>query len=859
MKKTRLFKNAHILAASLALCASLFAAVSCSDISQPEEPAKNEVQAEKPVLKIKIEDPARTVFPSLDLSELSNFSLGVTPVDGDELKLLGEYGTLADLQKASIELDENDIDKEYIFKLSAILKTESEVKNFSSTITTKLKAGENPLTFRFIVEDLGEGKGSLDFTLDYSADTKNASKVYMGAFVIETPGDSVKKASGFVNISGNKATVNVSELPAGTYRINIKLTASLESNAATTSSSTTTEQTVATPFVSSSSSPLVRGSRITPIIMAEWQEIIHIATGYTSKATRKLTSLNDVYQLTYVLNYEGEEVNRTVTVTPSSNIAWPDEREGYTFAGWYTDEALTKPFEISKITEDTTVYAKWIDNKDKNSATAETILDKISQIFPSNTSAKKPATIKVYGPVYERLFVNISEALHSNSDAYIALDFSETTGITELPKGAFYECQSLVGLTIPASVEKINASAFQDTPNLKEILVAEDNENFKAIDGVLYSKDGSILIAYPAGKAAESYTTPESVTRIRALAFSGQQKTPVFNITNNVMVIEGQAFYECNGIKSINFDDIESQWYEYGLSPDDEPGYTPEYDEIIENGTPCYSIETFVENWKHNSRLSNSYARKTNEKFTDYTAEAERAVLADTESFDLTDGGYNILMLDGTSEYKWVKLSTVPGTLYKVFICDYDSCTAFKNVHMDTEKFYDGYFRLLTNTGKELLLNPCDFAHSAQRPVVTSFTFVAESITTYFRLENYDKGKFFAFRVTTPGPMKPAVDVTFGDMPDDYDYLIFHYDSDDLIYCNYDNESFEQYIFGHNCDFGENSQVFAYVDGELLPDLSVKFDREADKGLHILTIEVVIKGKRYSYSRQVNVSNKTWG
>lgn len=830
MKKTRLFKNAHILAASLALCASLFAAVSCSDISQPEEPAKNEVQAEKPVLKIKIEDPARTVFPSLDLSELSNFSLGVTPVDGDELKLLGEYGTLADLQEASIELDENDIDKEYIYKLSAILKTESEVKNFSSTITTKLRAGENPLTFRFIVEDLGEGKGSLDFTLDYSADTKNASKVTKGIFYIKTL-DGQYVTDNTLSPSDNKLTVSAPDLPAGTYRIIIKLQHF--------------------PYIGSTpAEPEVNAKTAKKlyiydpaITMAEWQEIIHIATGYTSKATRTLTSLNDVYQLTYVLNY-GEESNRTVTVTPSSNLAWPDGREGYSFAGWYTDEALTKPFEISKITEDTTVYAKWIDNKDKNLATAETILDKISQIFPPNTSAKKPATIKVLGPADENVFEVINTALLSNSDAYIALDFSETTGITELPKGCFYECQSLVGLTIPASVEIINASAFQDTPSLKEFTVAEDNENFKAVDGVLYSKDGSILIAYPAGKTAESYTTPESVTRIRSRAFTGSQETPVINITNNVMVIEGQAFYGCAGIKSINFDDIESQWYAYW--DQDNPDYTPEYDEIIEKGEPWYSIETFVEEWKNGGAAPWTLARKTGEKFTDYIDETERAVIADTESLDLTDGGYNIFMLDGTSENKWIKLSTRPGTLYKVFWCNYYTCSKFKTGSMDPEKFYSSYLSVFTSTGKELPLTPYDSNSSEYVK-----TFVAESTTTYFRLNNGEKGKFIAFRVTAAEPIKPAIDVEFGDRPDNYDYLTSKYDEYRLIYQYSDNK----YYFGYKIDFGENSQVFAYVDGELLPDLSVKFDREADKGLHVLTIEVVIDGKRYSYSRQVYISN----
>ena len=205
-------------------------------------------------------------------------------------------------------------------------------------------------------------------------------------------------------------------------------------------------------------------------------------------------------------------------------------------------------------------------------------------------------------------------------------------------------------------------------------------------------------------------------------------------------------------------------------------------------------------------------------------------------------------MLDGTSENKWIKLSTVPGTLYKLFPCDYYTCTEFETGSMDTEKFYDGDCSVFTSTGKELPLN---FDHSEHGQVFTSVTFVAESTTTYFRLENYDKGKFFAFRVTAAEPIKPAIDVEFGDEPDDYDYLPSKYGEYSLIYQYNDNK----YYFGYKIDFGENSQAFAYVDGELLPDLSVKFDREADKGPHVLTIEVVTDGKRYSYSRQVYISN----
>jgi len=59
--------------------------------------------------------------------------------------------------------------------------------------------------------------------------------------------------------------------------------------------------------------------------------------------------------VTYTVTAEnGTTQNYTVTVTPT--------KEGYTFGGWYIDEACTIAcnFEVDKITADITLYAKWI-------------------------------------------------------------------------------------------------------------------------------------------------------------------------------------------------------------------------------------------------------------------------------------------------------------------------------------------------------------------------------------------------------------------------------------------------------------------------------------------------------------------
>ncbi len=57
--------------------------------------------------------------------------------------------------------------------------------------------------------------------------------------------------------------------------------------------------------------------------------------------------------------------NKVVEVLKGSTVAKPEDpvREGYTFAGWYADEALTEAYDFgSAVNEDTVLYAKWTED-----------------------------------------------------------------------------------------------------------------------------------------------------------------------------------------------------------------------------------------------------------------------------------------------------------------------------------------------------------------------------------------------------------------------------------------------------------------------------------------------------------------
>ncbi len=112
---------------------------------------------------------------------------------------------------------------------------------------------------------------------------------------------------------------------------------------------------------------------------------------------------------------------------------------------------------------------------------------------------------------------------------------------------AFYYCEELQSVTIPASVTYIGVYPFLYCSNLKGIYVNGSNPEYKDIDGVLFSKDGERLIAFPAG-AAGSYTVPAGATSIELGAFLGCTKLTSITIPKSVTEIGNQAFSYCSGL-----------------------------------------------------------------------------------------------------------------------------------------------------------------------------------------------------------------------------------------------------------------------------------------------------------------------
>ena len=127
--------------------------------------------------------------------------------------------------------------------------------------------------------------------------------------------------------------------------------------------------------------------------------------------------------------------------------------------------------------------------------------------------------------------------------------------VTTIGERAFGYCSNLTSVTIPDSVTTIGNSAFSSCDNLTSIVVNENNEAYQSINGNLYSKDGTVLIAYAIGKTDTSFTIPDSVTTIGERAFYDCSNLTSVTILDSVTTIGDSAFGWCDKLTSVMIPD----------------------------------------------------------------------------------------------------------------------------------------------------------------------------------------------------------------------------------------------------------------------------------------------------------------
>lgn len=140
-----------------------------------------------------------------------------------------------------------------------------------------------------------------------------------------------------------------------------------------------------------------------------------------------------------------------------------------------------------------------------------------------------------------------------------------------------YRCENLESVTLAPSTNDIHWGNMNFCPNLTRIEVENGNETYVSEDGILFSKDKTVLVKYPVGKPDKIYSIPscvktiahgafthsrlegisipEGLTTIGTSAFEYNNSLTGIVIPNSVTSMEMMAFCNCANLSSITISD----------------------------------------------------------------------------------------------------------------------------------------------------------------------------------------------------------------------------------------------------------------------------------------------------------------
>lgn len=122
-------------------------------------------------------------------------------------------------------------------------------------------------------------------------------------------------------------------------------------------------------------------------------------------------------------------------------------------------------------------------------------------------------------------------------------------------KSAFSGCSSFTSFHVPRNLASIEYDTFCYLSSLAYYTCSTLNKHFKAVDGVLYSKDMTMLVAYPPADSRTTFDVPSTVTHVHEYCFSGSNNLVTVIFPESLTWIGMNIFRECKGLVEVDIPD----------------------------------------------------------------------------------------------------------------------------------------------------------------------------------------------------------------------------------------------------------------------------------------------------------------
>ncbi|MCR4639392.1 leucine-rich repeat protein [Ruminococcus sp.] len=153
--------------------------------------------------------------------------------------------------------------------------------------------------------------------------------------------------------------------------------------------------------------------------------------------------------------------------------------------------------------------------------------------------------------VYDK-FVLITRVNKEDIEEFTVPETYKDKPVVGLTDGPFRDCKNLKKINLSKNIAVFDW-IFIAEEGIEEITVPEDSKYFTAVDGVIYTKDMTELVACPNAGGKTELTIPDETVSIDRGALACCRDLKKVTMGENLEKIYPSAFWGCSGLTEVNF------------------------------------------------------------------------------------------------------------------------------------------------------------------------------------------------------------------------------------------------------------------------------------------------------------------